>query len=117
MYRTDVFDRVASVSGSLWFPGIVDFVRRNDVVRVPDKVYMSLGDRESKVRNEALSKVETSSIQIRDILVSTGIDVVYETNPGNHFREPDMRMAKGIVSIIAGRGMLKKCNKGGRQRA
>ncbi|MBR6204143.1 MAG: hypothetical protein IKQ60_03650 [Candidatus Methanomethylophilaceae archaeon] len=100
LYRTDAFSRAASVSGSLWFPGIIDFVRRNDVVRVPDKVYMSLGDRESKVRNEALSKVEINSVQVRDTLASKGIDVVYETNPGNHFRDPEMRMAKGIARIL-----------------
>ena len=44
MYRCDCFARVASMSGSLWFPKFREYVLRHELVRKPEKLYMSLGD-------------------------------------------------------------------------
>ena len=45
-HRCDAFDRVASMSGSLWFPGFADWVRTHDFVKPPERIYLSLGDAE-----------------------------------------------------------------------
>jgi len=29
-----------------------------------------------------------------------GVPSTFETNPGNHFHEPDLRMAKGITWLL-----------------
>ena len=44
VHRTDVFSRVGSVSGSLWFPGLREYVLTHEPKRRPDCVYFSLGD-------------------------------------------------------------------------
>ena len=44
MYRTDVFDRAASMSGSLWFPEITAYCKQHEIKRIPDRMYLSLGD-------------------------------------------------------------------------
>ena len=31
---------------------------------------------------------------------SQGIGCVYELNPGNHFRDPEKRMARGICRLL-----------------
>lgn len=42
MYKTDAFDRVASMSGSLWFPDFKEYCMAHEIKRKPDKLYLSL---------------------------------------------------------------------------
>lgn len=46
VYQTYLFDRAASISGSLWFEGFLDFMRTN--TPKAKLVYLSLGDREKR---------------------------------------------------------------------
>ncbi len=50
MYRTDRFARIASASGSMWFPGFMDFVKTHKPAAFPEKLYLSLGDKEARTR-------------------------------------------------------------------
>ncbi len=97
LYRTDAFSRVASASGSMWFPGFVDLVGEREPVVLPDRLYLSLGDKESKTRNHLLSTVEPSTRNVYGIFLDKGVDSRYELNSGNHFKDPVGRMAKGIA--------------------
>ena len=45
LYQTDMFSRAASVSGSLWYPGMKEYVLSHEWKRPPDCVYFSLGIR------------------------------------------------------------------------
>ena len=67
---------------------------------LPDKIYFSLGDKESKVRNQILAKVEDNTIELERIYKEKGINTIYEVNSGNHFTDGSMRMAKGIKWIL-----------------
>lgn len=58
LYETDAFSRAASVSGSLWFPGFREFVFSREPLRRPDRLYFSVGDKESKTRNPVLQTVQ-----------------------------------------------------------
>ena len=100
MYRTDVFDRAASMSGSLWFPEITAYCKQHEIKRIPDRMYLSLGDKEAKTRNPVLRKVQENTEDLADYFRSNGIKVSYGMNPGNHFRGPALRSAKGIKAIL-----------------
>ncbi len=100
LYRTDVFDAAVCASGSLWFPGFVDMMENTEMVRRPECVYLSLGDRESKTRNPVMSTVGSCTERASDILASKGVDTVFELNPGNHFRDTALRTAKGIAWVL-----------------
>jgi predicted alpha/beta superfamily hydrolase len=100
VYRTDVFDRVASMSGSLWFPDFREYVLSHDMRKRPDTIYISLGDAEAKTRNPVLKTVQKNTEEITEYYRSLGMDVTYELNPGNHFRDPELRSAKGILAIL-----------------
>ena len=100
MYRCDVFDRAASMSGSLWFPKFVDYVLKNSMKRTPDKLYLSLGDKEAKTKHQLLKAVGESTEIIAEHYRALGIDLIYELNPGNHFKDAEIRSAKGIMAII-----------------
>ena len=96
-YRTDMFSRIASASGSFWFPGFMDFARSHEPVRVPDRLYLSVGDREARTRSPVLSTVEDNTRELCGEFLEMGAESLFETNPGNHFNDPTGRMAKGIA--------------------
>ena len=100
MYKTDVFDRVASMSGSLWFSDFIEYCKRNEYKRLPDKIYFSLGDKEANTRNPILKAVQDKTIELSEYFKSLGSEVIFELNPGNHFTDTILRSAKGIKAIL-----------------
>ena len=100
-YRTNRFSRIASASGSLWFPGFLDFARKNRFACAPDCVYLSLGSKEHKTPNRMLRSVKQNTLAFADLLQERGIPHVFETNPGNHFVDTEIRMAKGISWMLS----------------
>ena len=100
LYRTTVFSGSASVSGSLWFPGFIDFSMKHEFPRKPDALYFSLGDKESSTRNEIMKTVGENTEQLFSHYNKLNINCTYETNPGNHFQEPEKRLAKGIAWLL-----------------
>ncbi|MGP1508028.1 MAG: alpha/beta hydrolase [Sphaerochaeta sp.] len=100
LYRTDVFSRVASVSASMWYPGFIEFAKRNKMIRKPDRVYLSLGDGEAKTRHPLLSKVQENTESYYEYLKENGIECFYEINQGNHFKDAELRTSKGICRIL-----------------
>ena len=100
LYKTDIFSIAVSASGSMWFPDFVEYTNKNDFVRKPDRVYFSLGDKEARTRNSLLSTVEDKTKETYEHYKNNGIDTVFELNPGNHFKDADIRLAKGIAWIL-----------------
>lgn len=100
MYKTDVFDRVASMSGSLWFSDFIEYCKRNEYKRLPDKIYFSLGDKEANTRNPVLKTVQNKTIELSEYFKRLGTEVIFELNPGNHFTDVIFRSAKGIKAIL-----------------
>ncbi len=100
MYRTAAFDRVASMSGSLWFPDFKEYCMTHEIKRAPNRLYLSLGDKEAKSRNKMLMTVRENTEALAEYYGELGIDVTWELNPGNHFKDAVLRSAKGIMAII-----------------
>ena len=101
-YRTGLFSRLASASGSLWYPGFVDFAGSHSMIRKPERIYLSLGAKEKKTRNAEMRCVEESTRAFCSLCRDRGICTLSEMNPGNHFTEPAKRMAKGIRWLLEG---------------
>ena len=100
MYKTSAFSRIVSVSGSMWYPGFPDYAKTHELAARPEKLYLSLGDRESKTRNKVMEPVERNTAELHEYYRSLGIDTVFELNPGNHFHDPAGRLAKGIAWVL-----------------
>jgi len=99
-YRTNLFSRIASASGSFWYPNFIEFANKNTISENIDKIYFSLGNKESKVRNEVLAKVEENTKNLEQMYKLQGIKTIYEENDGNHFKDAVLRMTKGIKWIL-----------------
>lgn len=100
IYQTDVFSRVGSMSGSLWFPGMKEYIFSHEPKCRPDHMYFSLGDKESKTRNPVLKSVQQNTEEVRTFYHSKGIDTVLQMNPGNHYNHAAERTAAGIVWML-----------------
>ena len=100
LWQTDAFDRTASASGSLWFPGFIDYARENAMPSTPSAVYLSLGKKETKTPNRMMRHVLDDTRAMEDLLVEHGIPTTLELNPGNHFAQTNLRMARGIHWIL-----------------
>ena len=100
MYKTDVFSRVAGMSGSFWFPEFKEFCKENAIKILPEKLYLSIGDQESKTRHPILRTMQENTEDLLDYFRSLGIPCKYELNPGNHFQDVNLRCAKGILELL-----------------
>lgn len=96
--NTDVFKGIAAVSPSVWFPGFVDYVKKNEIHT--EKLYLSLGDKEDKTKNAVMKNVKNAIEEIRDIVDSRDISCILEYNPGGHFKDIELRMAKGFINVV-----------------
>lgn len=99
-YNCDVFDCAASISGSLWFPDFKDYAFNHSMKKIPDRIYLSLGDAEAKTKNPTLKTVQNNTEEIFEHYKRLGLDVTWELNPGNHFKNAALRSAKGIMAIL-----------------
>ena len=102
--QTDIFDRAASVSGSLWYDGFTDYVRASAPPNSLRQVYLSLGDREKNARNQRMAAVEDCTRQTAELLRERNIPVVFEMNPGGHFQDIPGRIARGLDQLMESAG-------------
>lgn len=97
VYQTDIFSGCAAASPSMWFPGFVDYIA--DKTILTDRVYLSLGNKEEKTRNPIMRQVGDSIRRTHEMLKNK-VDVILEWNEGNHFKDADLRTAKGFVWVL-----------------
>lgn len=96
--NTHLFKGVVGASPSLWFPNFINYMKENNINT--DHVYLSLGDKEEKTKNPVMSKVGICIKEAYEILKNNNIDVTFELNEGNHFKDADIRTAKGFAWVI-----------------
>ena len=101
IYQTDLFSRVGSMSGSLWFPGMKEYIFSHEPKRWPDCMYFSLGDNESKTRNPVLRNIRQNTEEIHAFYRGKGIDTAFQLNPGNHYNQAVERTVDGLCWLLS----------------
>lgn len=97
--RSPLFARVASISGSFWYPGFVEWLRGQAVSA--RAVYLSLGDRESEGKNPRLKAIASQTAEVVRILESQGIPTRFEWTEGTHFGPVVPRMERALKALYA----------------
>lgn len=100
MYKTNMFSRLASISGSLWFPNFKEYVFSREPVTKPDCIYFSLGDKEDRTKNKVLKPVRENTEEIVQFYGGKKIPSTFVLNEGNHFNNAAERTAAGIEWIL-----------------
>ena len=96
------FQRIGAVSGSFWFPGLLDYVDQQlsgGVVGLTH-VYLSLGDREARTPNPQIMHVRENAELLASKLQNAGITSTFELNRGNHFQNVEGRMQKALDWLV-----------------
>lgn len=99
---TPTFQRIGAVSGSFWFPGLLDYVDQQlsgGVVGLTH-AYLSLGDREARTPNPQIMHVRENAELLASRLESAGITSTFELNRGNHFQNVEGRMQKALDWLV-----------------
>lgn len=99
-HNCHAFTRVASVSGSLWFPNFIEYAITHDFERIPERMYLSIGKREAKTSNQYIRTVQSDTETLAAYYRARGIEIIYELNPGDHSKDYSLRLAKGIAAIV-----------------
>jgi predicted alpha/beta superfamily hydrolase len=99
-YQTDMFMGAVAASPSVWFPGWIEYAQSHQVKA--GSVYLSLGDKEEKTRNPVMRTVGDNIRRQYELLQADPgcSDCILEMNQGNHFKEPDIRTAKGFAWLL-----------------
>ena len=98
--RTDLFDSVSSVSGSLWFEGLKDYLSQNRASA--ERIYLTLGKKEKKSSSPVISTVEEKTKEIFSLLSSQSYFVEYKEEEGGHFDNEGQRLINA-VSFLEGK--------------
>ena len=85
----------SAASPSVWFPGWIRYARTHEPL--VQGIYLSLGKSEEKARNPLMAQVGECIRTQHTLLSKRGIDTVLEWNLGNHFKDPDKRLAQGFA--------------------
>ena len=97
-YQAELFDGIAAVSPSVWYPQWMEYAEKNRPLAT--SVYLSLGDKEEKTKNPTMAQVGNCIRKQQELLAAQGINTILEWNPGNHFQHSDERTAKGFAWLI-----------------
>lgn len=95
----ELFDGVMSVSGSLWYPGALEYFNEKSIGKRIGKIYMSLGDKESLTKNAEREKVGFNTEKLAEVFGRTK-EVFFEYNRGGHFTDINGRIIKSILTEI-----------------
>ena len=98
VYQTDIFEGVCAASPSMWFPGFIDYMKENEI-KCGD-IYLSLGDKEEKAKNPVMATVGDCIRTAEKMLKEKERNCILEWNEGNHFKDPDIRTAKGFAWLL-----------------
>lgn len=97
-FQTDVFLGVAGISPSIWFPGFLEYAKKNKIKT--KSIYLSLGDREEKARNPMMANAGNAIRLFYSYAVENDINTILEWNKGNHFQDSALRIAKGFAWLL-----------------
>lgn len=99
-YKTNLFSRIGSISGSLWYPNFIDFAENNKISSRVDKIYLSVGSKEAKVRNPLIKEVRNNTEALANFYQEKGIQTKFVLNPGSHFQNGLIRTVDGISWLL-----------------
>lgn len=95
--KSPLFTRVASISGSFWYPGFVEWLK--DQSFPLKQAYLSLGDKEAEGKNKHLKSIADDTAAVVNILRSKGIPTTFEWTEGTHFGPLLPRLDKALASL------------------
>ena len=100
-FNTDTFSNIISISGSLWYDGLVEWMKEQSLSPQIKKVCMLLGEKEKNAKEKRMATVEERTQTAANILIEkTHASVTFELVEGTHF-SPIMPRMERAFEVIA----------------
>lgn len=99
-FSCGTFGRIASVCGSLWYPGWIEFVREGRPVGELSALWISLGKKEVKPTHPLLSKTGAAALQTDALLAPFAQRKSLVWHEGGHFTGAAQRMAQALCWLF-----------------
>ncbi len=95
----DTFRNIASLSGSFWYEGFIDWMKNRTIPAKSGKAFFLLGNQESKSNVKEFNSVGENTEEIIHLLSDAGIKTKFESVPGNHYSDPIPRLDKAFSEL------------------
>ena len=101
-FHTDAFTNIISISGSLWYDGLVEWMKEQTPSLQLEKVCMLLGEKEKNAKEKRMATVEERTLVAANILKEkTNASVTFELVEGTHF-SPIMPRLEQAFEVVFG---------------
>lgn len=97
----DTFNSIASLSGSFWYDGFLDWMKTTPIPHKSGMGFFLLGDQESKSNVKAFKTVGVNTDAILSLLKAAGVKAEFESVPGNHFADAVPRLNKAFTALYS----------------
>ena len=85
-FNADTFSNIISISGSLWYDGLVEWMKAQTPSSRLEKVCMLLGEKEKNAKDKRMAAVEERTLAAASLLKEkTQAAVTFELVEGTHF--------------------------------
>jgi hypothetical protein len=101
-FNTDAFTNIISISGSLWYDGLVEWMKVQTPSPQLEKVCMLLGEKEKNAKEKRMAAVEERTLAAAHIQKEkTNASVTFELVEGTHF-SPIMPRLERAFEVVFG---------------
>ncbi len=97
----DTFQNIASLSGSFWYEGFLDWMKSRVIPSKSGSAFFLLGDKESQSKTKAFDIVGQNTQEIISLLRAHGIHTEFESVPGNHYADPIPRLDRAFTALYS----------------
>lgn len=108
------FSGCASCSGSLWFPGFMEYCKKQvedkqstaihtlsqNTQKLQESVYFSLGGKEKNTKDPLMCHIEENTKETYE-LFKTVLKTTFVHEPGGHMCKIEQRLAHGLIWLFA----------------
>ena len=101
-FKTDAITNIISISGSLWYDGLVEWMKVQTSSPQLKRVCMLLGEKEKNAKEKRMATVEERTLAAANILKEkTNASVTFELVEGTHF-SPIMPRLERAYEVVFG---------------
>ena len=101
LVNVSAIDACACLSGSVWYEGWVEYLRDASFDGDGRFVFLSVGAKEKRARQEAFKTVEANMGECAQILRERGCEVEFTVGPGGHMDHHRERFDAGLTALEA----------------
>lgn len=94
--KSDIFDQVASISGSFWYPDFVNYLKENASTIKARKAYLSLGEKEAESSHTIYGDIMAATSEVQQVLQHAGMETVLQLTSGGHTAPVYPRIEKAM---------------------